>query len=216
MCIDITDTSKRSLKPTGLQADFSRVAKCSKLIRDAFHKELFNLREAQLENRLFARVYDALRQDTALTVGSHKLVSNQLGLLEGFEFNNRKRLPRIFNGEYHVTINRRDGLCVLEVPYFDPVYDLRWDGRVTHFKLVAAAAVLDFRGMKYQTFADESDYLNVQQLSAATLLMPLPVKTRRPILVVMGIAYYQFVGSRYFLRQHDGAKSLTVVKVNAD
>ncbi|WP_315815379.1 hypothetical protein [Paraflavitalea speifideaquila] len=52
--------------------------------------------------------------------------------------------------------------------------------------------------MKYLTFGEESDYLDVQQLTAATLLMPLPARTRRPIVVVMGIAYYQFVGSRYF------------------
>jgi hypothetical protein len=216
MHIHISDIHRKAVKSTGLQADFGRVAKCSKLVRDAFHQQLFNLREAQLENRLFARVFDVFRQDATPVVGSRKLVANQLGMLEGFEFNKRKRLPRIFNGEYQVTIDRRKGFCALEVPHFDPVCDLRWSGRVTHIKIVAATAVLDFRGMKYLTFADESDYLDVQQLTAATLLMPLPVRTRRPILVVMGIAYYQFVGSRYFLRQQDGAKSLTIVKVNAD
>ncbi|WP_315815380.1 hypothetical protein [Paraflavitalea speifideaquila] len=99
-----------------------------------------------MANRLFSRVFDVLRQDRAHAVGSRKIVAGQLNKLEGFEFNKRKRLPRIFNGTFDVTINRGQGLCVLEIPGFDPMCDLRWNGRVTHFKIVAATAVLDFRG----------------------------------------------------------------------
>ncbi len=43
MRIYTTGTYKKPVKPTGAQAEFCRVAKCSKLIRDAFHQQLFNL-----------------------------------------------------------------------------------------------------------------------------------------------------------------------------
>lgn len=165
-----------------------------------------------MESRLLARVFSVLRSDGLHAVGSRKMTAGQLGLLEGFEFNKRKRLPRIFNGTFHVSINRRKGVCVLDVPAFDPVHNLRWPGRVTHFKILAAVAVLDFRGMKYLTSSEESGFLDVQQLVAARLPLSLPARTRRPIVVVMGIEFYQFAGSRYFLRQQDGVKSLTIVK----
>jgi hypothetical protein len=213
MRMHTTDTYKQSRKPGQLQANFGRVSKYSKLIREAFHKQLFNLREEQLECRFFSRVFDALRKDGLLPVGSRKMTACQLELLEGFEFNNRKRLPRIFNGSFNVSIDRRKGICNLEVPAFDPIRDLRWKGRVTHIKILAAVAVLDFRSLKYRTFSEESGFLDVQQLIATTFPITLPARTRRPIVVVMGIEFYQFVGSRYFLRQQDGAKSLTIVKV---
>jgi hypothetical protein len=213
MRIYTTGTKMQQAKLTGPQADFSRAGKCSKLIGDAFHKLLFNLSEPQSAARLFALVYNITRTDYLHAVGSRKITSGQIDFLEGFDFNKRKQLTKIFNGAFTVSINRHKGVCVLDVPAFDPVRDLRWKGRVTHFKILAAAAVLDFRGMKYLTSSEESEYLDVQGLTAASLQLNLPARTRRPIVVVMGIEFYQFVGRRYFLRQQDGAKSLTIVRV---
>jgi hypothetical protein len=212
MSSNTTGTKMQQGKLTGPQADFSRASKCSKLIRDAFHKLLFNLMEPGSAARLFAGVYDVMRSDGLHAVGSRKITSGQMELLEGFEFNKRKQLTRIFNGEFTVSIDRRKGVCKLEVLPFDPVRDLRWKGRVTHFKIMAAAAVLDLRSMKYLTSADETCFLDIQGLTGAGLCLSLPPRTRRPIVVVMGIEFYQLVGSRFFLRQQDGAKSLTIVK----
>ncbi len=209
-----TQTKKQTGTQYQVQADFGRAARCNQLICDAFHQHLFNLREAHLSSRLFARVYDVLRSDELHAVGSRTMASGNLGLLEGFDFNKRKPLHRIFNGSFDVRINRRKGECVVDVPNFDPVRHLRWEGRITHIKILAAAAVLDFRSLKFLPIAQESGFLDIQQLVGATLPLAFPARTRRPLLVVMGMEFYQFVGSRYFLRQQDGAKSLTIVKTD--
>ncbi|WP_315818206.1 hypothetical protein [Paraflavitalea speifideaquila] len=130
-------TTNQSVSPYHAQADFGRVAKYNQLICDAFHKPLFNLREQHLNSRLFARVYDVLRSDQLHAAGSRTMTSGNLGLLEGFDFNKRKPLHRIFNGPFDVRINRSKGECVVDVPNFDPIRDLRWDGRITHIKILA-------------------------------------------------------------------------------
>ncbi|WP_162915737.1 hypothetical protein [Paraflavitalea soli] len=214
MRIHTTITNKQSTKNRIPQADFDRVHKYSTLICDAFHKPLFNLEEQHLDCRLFWRVFNLLRSDKQYPAALGKITSDNLKLLEGFDFNKRKPLYRTFNGRYDVSINRNKGVCMLNIPAFDPVRDLRWEGRVTHIKILAAAAVLDFRSMKFLTTSEESGFLDVQQLTTTSLKLSFPARTRRPIVVVMGIEFYQFVGSRYFLRQQDGAKSLTIVKVS--
>jgi hypothetical protein len=212
MRIHTTGTHKQTPKQKKLQADFGRAIKCNTLICDAFHKQLFNLREEHPDCRLFSRVFKVLQSDELHPAGSRKITSGNLGLLEGYDFNNRKPLHRIFNGRFDVLINRSKGVCLLDIPAFDPVRELRWEGRVTHVKIQAAAAVLDFRSMKFLTAGEESGFLDVQGLVSTRLQLSLPARTRRPIVVVMGIEFYQFVGSRYFMRQQDGAKSLTIIK----
>ncbi|WP_315818205.1 hypothetical protein [Paraflavitalea speifideaquila] len=52
--------------------------------------------------------------------------------------------------------------------------------------------------MKFLPISQESGFLDIQNLIGVTLSLPFPARTRRPLIVVMGIEFYQLVGSRYF------------------
>src|SRR5258708_36725152 len=76
--------------------------------------------------------------------GLRNVTDGDLGLLESFEFNEKKMLKVILGVDYSANIDRASGSMKIEIPSFIPREKLVPAPGATHFKILSAGAEIDF------------------------------------------------------------------------
>jgi hypothetical protein len=137
-------------------------------------------------------------------------------LLQGFHFNVRAGISDSLYVRCPAGYNRETGEVTVNLPAFVPRNMVQQAAGTTHFKIVTAAAAINFDTEQYQYVMQATPELpyNSDPTQAATLTMALPANSTDLVLVVLGIEYYQRVNSRSYALKSGEHNATSVIMVD--
>ena len=190
-------------------AEFSRAAQASKLIRTAFGSLLHGTSDTRMTGRLNGALVKVIQADPVNTRGERNVINGDLSLLRGFDFNKNARLANSFVAPFITTIDRAAGTLAVDIPAFSPGVMIKAPEAATHFRFEAGGAAIDFANHHYLFATAESTDLSLKEqlLGPLQLKMLISPGTTHPLFVVFGIRFTQSV--------NDGQSPLKNAALNA-
>ena len=167
-------------------------------------------------NRLTSQMLSVLHADTVNFRGLRNITAGDVGLLENFDFNNGAKLSATLAAHYTVSYTRSSGNIQLSIEDFIPLQLLFAPLGTTHFRLVAAAATINFDGDSYEATTAASGNLvyNNTATGALTLSMALPANSTHPVFIVLGVEFLQKVNGDQYSLYNSAFNACSIVKVD--
>jgi hypothetical protein len=197
-------------------AEFGRAGTNGKLLRTAFRSQLLNTRDGRMTGRLGSRISAIIKSDTVGARGQRTLADGDLDLLRGFDFNANGKLTQTFFAPYSAEVDRAAGTVTINVPAFVPTDMIAYPEGATHFRLVTAAAEVDFVGNDYNVEALETAPLQLDAVATApvNLVLNMNADNTDPLFVVLGIEFAQVVNGQMYTLNNGAYNALTLVAVD--
>ncbi|MDF2192362.1 hypothetical protein [Paraflavitalea sp. CAU 1676] len=181
--------------------EFATGGNASRILREAFSNEIFKASDNRMISRLTQTMIAALQADAVNDYGYRQVQSGNMGLLDGFDFNLGVPLSSTVRVPFTATANRATGQVNVTVPALIPQERVAAPaGGVTHYRLFAAAAALDF-----STGASFSFRLSTPNLphdnnegAVTTLALTLPAASTQPIVVILGVEFMKMVNNKVY------------------
>jgi hypothetical protein len=196
-------------------AEFSRAGKAAKLLRTIFRDVTINAKDKVTQARLVKVTSRIITTDQVNERGARTVNNGDLLQLQGFHFNVRAGISDSLFVRCPVNFNRTSGEVTVNIPGFVPRNMVQKSRGTTHFRIVAAAAAINFDTEQYEYAMQGTPELpyNSDPTQATTLTLALPANSKDTVLAVLGIEYYQRVNSRsYALKSGDhNATSIVLV-----
>jgi len=197
-------------------SEFGRAGNAGKILRDAFRTYIQYASDSRTVSRLTKSMVEVVKADATSTRGQRNVLDGELELLEGFEFNADSQLGTSLYAPYTATIDRLTGQAVVNVPAFIPANMIAAPKGSTHFKIVSAAAEIDFENAKFSMVSAESANLPLD--SKPTLVInltnALPANSTHPLFLILGIDFYQEVNGVMYPLKNGYYNSLVLAKVS--
>lgn len=196
-------------------AEFGAAAKASKLFRDTFRLLLQRSSDGHMHSRLHQAMVKVLQSDTQSLRGERKPSLGDHTLLQGFEFNRYSNLNSTLFMPYTAGIDRATGLASVSVAESIPKSQIVAPDGATHYKLVVAAAAIDFENSAVEPLLNSSDYRSVSDFNAAALKLDLQLAANSvlPLFLLFGVDFYQITNGKHYPLNAGAFNSLSLVKV---
>ena len=197
-------------------AEFGRAGRGGKLVRSALRSLMQNAKDRRVVSRLTTQLLAIVKTDPVNSRGERNLDEGNLALLEGFDFNINGKLGTTFFGLFTSNFNRITGEATIALETFSPVQRIAAPSGTTHYKLAMGVAELDFEN---KTFVySESDlgvglFDNVD-IVATSLSASITPNSPYPVIVVMGVEFYQEVNGEYYSLKNGAFNALNIVNVD--
>ncbi len=195
-------------------AEFGRSGKGTRLLLTAFGSLLKVRKELHQASRLNARMLKVLQSDPVNGRGERIVPAGDMTLLEGFDFYNKKPLLRLLMAPFHASIDRVAGHCTIHVPGFDALEGIRYDGNYTHLVFIAGSAVLDFDRENFMLDTVRTECLDIRQPIEVTLQTLIPARCKQPVVLALGLEFYQVVNGQSYIMSRNGPLSLHIVRTD--
>lgn len=197
-------------------AEFTRSGRATKLLRNAFRSLLSSSADNRATSRLTAAMMKVIQADAVNARGQRSVIDGEAVLLEGFEFNQHASLAKTLLAAYTATIDRATGTVVVDVPAFTPASLISSPDGVTHFRLKAGGAAINFEGNIFSVATSESDALPISQQAQGPLQLSQAVEpgSVHPIIVVLGIEFLQLVNAIQYPLKNGAYNAMAIVKVD--
>jgi hypothetical protein len=193
------------------RAQFTRATKAGKLIRTAFGRLLLNLDGAPLTRRLTATMLKVVQTDMLHEYGQKTANTGSLEILQGFEFNKRKEVEKLFFVPIEPVIDRINGTCAINMRTFYPESVIKFPNAQCYCRLVIAGGAFNFDSARYFTDIQTSDYFTMGKPVTLKLHVQLPEHQTLPIVLLLGVEFYKKVNDQYLLMYAGGPLALRVV-----
>lgn len=196
-------------------AEFGRAAKAGKMLRMAFRGQIQNAMDGGVVGRLTQQMMAVLQEDKVSTRGQRNVIDGEAALLQGFEFNVGGRLSTSLFATYDATIDRVTGDCIVNLPSFIPSQLIAATGGTTHFKIISAAAAIDFENAAFVVDNKETALLPWDTTATAIINLSNSVgaNSTHPIFLVLGISFFQEVNGMQYPLKNGSFNPLAIVKV---
>lgn len=197
-------------------AEFARAGKAAKLVRTVFREVMVNAKDTITQARLlkvFARI---VKTDSVNGRGERTVANGDLRQLKGFNFNVQAPFSDSLYAKCPITIDRATGAVDVNIPAYVPRIMVQAPEGTTHYKIVAAAAVINFDTEEYEYAMQSSLELPWGHTATAPAVFNLvvPPASMDTIVVVMGIEYYQLVNGRSYALKTGELNSTSIMKVD--
>lgn len=196
-------------------AEFGRAGKAAKLLRTIFRDVTINAKDRVTQARLAKVTSRIVTTDPVNERGARTVSNGDLQQLQNFHFNARAGISDSLFVRCPVSFNRTTGEAIINIPSFVPRNMVQQARGTTHFRIVAAAASINFDTGQYEYAMQGTAELpyTTDPTQAATLTLALPPNSTDTVVAVLGIEYYQKVNSRsYALKSGDhNATSIVLV-----
>ncbi|MFN8257697.1 MAG: hypothetical protein U0W24_18525 [Bacteroidales bacterium] len=200
--------------------EFGGAANAAKAVRVAFNQILKTSADPRITGRLTGIMKKINKEDGSEARGQRAILITQVPqYIKGTEFNKKTALAGVFNAPFTVTPNAQRNSVDLSIPAFNPLNYINAPAGATHFRIIhAVGAVSDFAynsvSQSYEPIdANQnqlsnvaySDYLSVSANigTVTTITSALPgapvLSSDVTLLDVVGIEFYQEVGTEYYL-----------------
>lgn len=183
--------------------EFGRAAKAGKLVRDAIRPLLRNAKDSMTVQRLTQKMVKVLQSDTINRRGIRTVTQGELILLNGFDFNINAKLDTIIKTGFEAGFDRVSGAASLDLKTHIPKRGIKVPDGATHYKISLGVAALDFDELHFLFSMDTSEmfaYSNTP-IPATTLTAYISPGLSRPVILVLGIMFFQVVnGENYSLK----------------
>ena len=208
-----TDPSFQRTRENG--SEFGRAAKAGKLLRTAFRGQIQNAMDSMVVGRLTQQMMAVLQEDKVSTRGQRNVIDGEAALLQGFEFNVDGKLTTSLFANYEATIDRVTGDCNVNLPSFIPSQLIAATGGTTHYKIISAAAAIDFENEAFVVDNKESVLLPWDNTASAIINLNNSVgaNSTHPIFLVLGISFFQEVNGMQYPLKNGAFNPLAIVKV---
>lgn len=214
---DRIKTDPKFLRTRENGAEFGNAGKDGQLIRTAFKTLVGKAGDNRVTSRMVENLMLVVKTDTVSARGERRALNGDLALLQGFEFNVKARLSVSFKASYDVSIDRAGGSAVIAVGDLIPSEQLSYPEGATHYKLSAAAAVVDFNAATVTVAGDEGAGVAISNVAepGKTLTMALPAASVLPVFVVFGVSFYQQVNNTLYSLSNGAYNAFAIVKADA-
>ena len=197
-------------------AEFTRAGKAAKLLRTIFRDVTINAKDKITQARLVKVTSRIIIGDPINERGARTVTNGDLLQLLGFNFNVKAGISDSLFVRCPVNFNRASGEVTLNIPAFVPRNSVQQARGVTHFRLVAAAASINFDTEQYEYAMQATPELqyNTDPTQATTLTLALPANSKDAVLVALGIEYYQKVNSRSYALKTGEHNATSIILVD--
>jgi len=196
--------------------EFGRAGKTGKVIRAAFSSLLSQVADNRVVSRLLQAIMVAQKSDTTSARGERSIIAGDATLLERFDFNIKSPLGAVLLAQFSTTVNRVTGATTITIPAFVPVKTIKAPDGATHFKVLGAAAAIDFANETFVTVNSTSASIayGLQEAGEITLTQQLPANSKDYLFLVLGIEFYQQFNGNLYPLNSGNFNALTIVKVD--
>lgn len=197
--------------------EFLTTAKGNKLIRNSLRSLGLYMSERGLMNRLTKTLFSIIRSDAQNPRGERKIECGDLSQLNGFELNSNNAFTQAFSEPIKVITDRQAGAVRIIQEEYIPGEALKHPIEATHYRFIYGAVALDFDLQEFERSLLRGEMLLLDQgrVSAMTTILPIHVDTTLPVIVVIGMEYFQLSANGQFSLLQNGAyTSLTIIGVD--
>ena len=197
-------------------AEFATAGKAGRILRNAFRSLLMNNTDARLVSRLTGEMFSVMKEDNTSPRGQRSITAGDITKLKGFEFNINGKLSQTVSAAFTTEVNRPLGELVITVAPFMPINKVVAPTGCTHFKLIAAGAEIDFDNMQFISDAKESIVLpwSNAMTNEITLTASVTPGSTLPLLLALGIEFYQQRAGSYYALKTGAFNCLSLVEVS--
>jgi len=197
--------------------EFKAASKAGKVFRTALRGVIKNAADNRVISRLLQQFFEVLQADKTSVRGQRNVIDGEALLLNGFEFNIQSKLDTCFHAPYTTTIDRVAGSVTIHIPAFTPLAMVTAPAGATHFKIISAAAEIDFENAAFTNDTKDSGYLPLDNNATAVIDMALALTaaSTHPLFALLGVAFYQEVNDVQYPLNNGSYNALSVVKVDA-
>jgi hypothetical protein len=196
-------------------AEFARAGKAGKMLRSVLRRILLNTSDRRMVSRLTQALHNVLKADITNGRGMRNIGDGNIEVLAGFEFNANSALSTTFSAQYEKTIDRPLGKLALQIAPFVPAHMVAAPAGATHFKLISAGAEIDFEGQEFTSDVQSSAMLPWNEDATAAITLDNNVKpgSVHPLLLALGIEFYQNINGTYYPLRNGTFNCLSLVGV---
>jgi hypothetical protein len=197
-------------------AEFGRAGKAAKLLRTIFRDVTINAKDIITQARLVKVASRILMADPVNERGKRTVNNGDLQQLKGFHFNERAGIRDVLFVRCPVSFNRVSGEVTVNIPSFVPKVSVQQAPGTTHFRILAAAAAVNFDTEQHEYAMQTTPELpfNSDATQATTLTLALPANSKDIVVAALGIEYYQMVNSRSYSLKSGEFNATTIVLVD--
>jgi hypothetical protein len=197
-------------------AEFGRAGKAAKLLRTIFRDVTINAKDKITQARLAKVTSRIITTDPVNERGARIMNNGDLQQLLNFHFNARAGISDSLFVRCPLSFNRASGEVTVNIPAFVPRNMMQQARGTTHFRIVAAAAAINFDTEQYEYAMQGTPELpyTSDPTQAVTLTMALPANSKDTVVAVLGIEYYQRVNSRSYALKSGEHNATSIVLVD--
>ena len=198
-------------------SEFGRAGSAGKVLRLSLRQVLQNTSDRYMVSRLTKKMREIIATDETNDRGQRGILDGEVELLRGFEFNENARLGTVAFNAYTPDIQRTSGVNKISLADFVPSRDLVGPSGTTHLRFVAGIASVDFEAATFETKYTETSFLTYSTTSVAAqdLALPLTASSTHPIIMVLGVEFYQDVNGKKYPLNNGAYNGLAVVAVDS-
>lgn len=199
-------------------SEFAVQSRATKLIGEAFRSCIMQAKSGDWHNRLSKITRQVMDLDLVNLRGQRGVIDDETSLYEGYDFNAGSTLSSQLYLNETVTVARVTGAVTATLPAFDSRVSIIIPQGCTHYKFVGCAATLDFEtGSITKSTFDESPLFGIGQVTTAPTVLDLPqtAAETKPILVGLGIQYFQLVNGDYYPLSNNTFNPFKIVKADS-
>ncbi len=196
--------------------EFGRAGKAGKVLRKALRSAVQQCKDKALASRMLKSLMVVIKADASSDRGLRNVIDGETELLKGFEFNVNARLEASFFAPFTATIDRVTGNAVADVPSFIPMTQVVPPDGATHFKIVSAAAAIDFTAETFDSSFSESAVMPLDATATAAInqVNALPAASTHPLFLALGMLFFQRVNGVDYPLKNGAFNSLSLVEVS--
>jgi len=197
-------------------SEFGTAGAAGKVLRNAFRQLVQPVADGRLVSRLTKEMLAVVKTDEDNFRGQRNVQNGNLRLLKGFEFNINGLFRTTFYAPYEVTIDSATGAMKVAVPSFVPMSAVMAPAGATHFMLVSAGALIDFKNETFTVVTSKSIGIPIDQTPTAAINLSNQVvpNTQQRMFLVLGIEFYQEVNDLNYPLTNGNFNSLAIVGVD--
>lgn len=196
-------------------SEFSKAAKASKLIRQAFHVKIGENSDKTLHIRLSKLMMQVIKSDPSQRAGMRNIRDGNLAFLLEFDFDMRKALPKAFKFQSRRFIDLRYGFVQIHIPSMIPDMEMWPSAESTHFSYFAGIAELDWPNERQESNFCESPILplNTAPGPSQILKLKIPPSSMHTLILVQGISCYEKRDEQFYLSKTAPSNLMTITAI---
>ena len=197
-------------------AEFGRAGKAGKVLRTALRSLLLNSADSRMVSRLTQQMIKVIQADVVSQRGLRNVIDGEAELLSGFEFNIRGKLGTSLYAPFAGSIDRASGDMLIDMASFVPGNMIAAPGGTTHFKIISAAAEIDFENETFVEAHAETDILPWDATPTAAIYQTTSITpgSTKPLFLALGLEFYQEVNGLMYSLKNGAYNPLALVSVS--
>jgi len=210
----MTDPAFKRTRENGME--FGTAGKGGQLIRKAERLLIRQASDNRLVSRLVQQLMTVIKSDSLNERGQRSIQDGDMGLLEGFDFNQKGKLNTVFFNGYLPSFDRATGAFDVAIAAFAPDETIDAPRGTTHIQLVAGVCALDFPGRTFEEDHTLSPIIpwDNQPQPALNLIATIGGGGTLPVIQVIGVSFFQEVNGEMYPLRNGSFNALAIVGVD--